>query len=375
MSRRSQHYSHRGMRTVAWAVAGVLFLHLVGGLLLDYRWPEVRFPSAESTLQALRRQPRDPDILCLGSSRFGAGFVQEQIRQQLQEETGHLDVLVFNAAIEAGDLITAEYVLGRMVEQGICPSVLVVEISPETLARRCEWMGQHALRQLTWEDLPQYWDAIWRSGNTLRMVSARLLPLHMHRRQICLRVYNETNAWVQPLWKEGDREKNRVGKRKPAKTEQKLPDQGVPWEVFKELAPDRHDPGRIEAGLPAIRRWLRNYEPGGCSGRSLERMLALASQRGMTVILVGVPVAEAHRRLYTPEIEEAFQSYLRSLCERHDCLFVDYRHRIPDALFQDNHHLTRAGGTAFSHMLAEEVLLPIWRQRRAVTLGADTRIP
>jgi hypothetical protein len=373
MRNRRDSFQVRGWRTLGWAVATFFAVHLIGGLLLDYCWPHLRFPSADSTLKALARQPRSPDVICLGSSRFGAGFVQEEVRQRLQEASADSQVIVFNAAIEAGDLITAEYVLEEALKQGVRPRLIVVEISPETLARRSEWMGQHVLRQLTWSELPEHAEAIWLSGNLVRAVSARLLPLHVHRHQIGLQIRDGIARWLASLERSHDPARKRSAKRK--KQSPAAPDHGVPWEVFQELASDRHDPARIEAGLPAIRRWLKNYQPGGSAARSLENLLTLAQDHGAEVILVGVPVAEAHRRLYTDEIETAFLDHVRSVCDRRGCLFVDYRHRIPDPLFQDNHHLTRAGGSLFSRLLTEEVLLPTWRQRQAVTLGESGSSP
>lgn len=373
MRNRRDYFQVRGWQTLGWTLATFFAVHLLGGLLLDYRWPHLRFPSADATLKVLARQPRSPDVICLGSSRFGAGFVQEEIRQQLQEASGDSEVIVFNAAIEAGDLITAEYVLGEAIKQGVRPRLIVVEISPETLARRSEWMGQHVLRQLTWTELAEHAEAIWLSGNLMRTVSARLLPLHVHRHQIGLRIRDEIARWLASFERSSDLVRKRSTKRK--KQPHTAPDHGVPWEVFQELASDRHDPARIEAGLPAIRRWLKDYQPGGSAARSLERLLTLAQDHGAEVILVGVPVAEAHRRLYTPPIEQAFEAHIQSVCHRRNCLFVDYRHRIPDELFQDNHHLTRAGGSLFSRLLTQEVLLPMWRQRQAMTLGKSGSSP
>ncbi len=373
MRNRRDNFQVRGWRTLGWALATFFAVHLIGGLLLDYHWPHLRFPSADATLKTLTKQPRSPDVICLGSSRFGAGFVQEEVRQRLQEASNDSEVIVFNAAIEAGDLITAEFVLDGALKQGVRPRLIVVEISPETLACRSEWMGQHVLRQLTWSELAEHAEAIWLSGNLVRTVSARLLPLHVHRHQIGLRIRDEIARWLASLERSSDPARKRSTKQK--KQPPSAPDHGVPWEVFQELASDRHDPARIEAGLPAIRRWLKDYRPGGSAARSLERLLTLAKDHGAEVILVGVPVAEAHRRLYTPQIEQAFLEHIQSVCSRRRCLFVDYRHRIPDELFQDNHHLTRAGGTLFSRLLTEEVLLPTWRQRQAVTLGESGNSP
>src|SRR5262245_17425073 len=103
--------SRRGRRASLWAFAVFVLIQLGGGLLLDYVWPQLRFPTAYLTFKALQQQAKPPDVMCLGSSRFGAGFAQEQIRDILRDETGDNHLTVFNAAIEAGDLVTADFIM------------------------------------------------------------------------------------------------------------------------------------------------------------------------------------------------------------------------------------------------------------------------
>jgi hypothetical protein len=359
----------RGLKVLLWMGLAYLCIQLVGGIILDYHLPQLRFPSATATFEALSRLPHAPEVICLGSSRFGAGFVQQEIRDRLRRASGDSQVLVFNAAIEAGDLITAQYMLERILDQRIRPRVLVVEVSPETLARRSEWMGQHVARQLTWDTLPGHLEAIVRSGNLMRLLAARFLPLHVHRRQICRSLYDASVSLAKQLLNTQPQRKGKAKKR-PREVET-TPDHGVPWEVFKELTDDRHDPDRIQAGLPAIRRWLRNYRIGGSAADALDSILRAAKNEGIQVVLVGVPVAKAHRDLYEPAIEQAFMQHMNLVCKRFDCIFVDYRDRIPDELFLDNHHLTRAGGSAFSQLLAEEVLIPLWQRQTIASVRSD----
>lgn len=365
MARSLQARSRRGRRALLWAFTVFVLVQLGGGLVLDYIWPELRFPTAYLTFKALQQQAKAPDVMCLGSSRFGAGFAQEQIRDILREETGDTTLTVFNAAIEAGDLVTADFIMEGVLEQGTKPRVVVIEVSPETLARRGEWMGQHVLRQLTWEDVPEHLGDIWRSGNMVRLLSARLLPLHMHRHEICRPVRDHVAALLSPPKKKG----------KKQSTQPAASTQGVPWEVFMELDQQVANPAKTSAGLPVIRRWLKNYSVGGGAGRALERLVQRCREEEVQVILVGVPVTEAHRALYTPEIDHAFLARLVDVSRRYHCRFVDYRGRIPDDYFLDNHHLHRSGGYYFSKLLAQETLAPVLLERRemAGVVAADSR--
>src|SRR5262249_58615650 len=60
----------RAVRLLLWAGGLFALAHLAGGLLLDYLWPQVRFPGAARRFDLLQRFPRTPDIISLGSSRM-----------------------------------------------------------------------------------------------------------------------------------------------------------------------------------------------------------------------------------------------------------------------------------------------------------------
>ena len=348
----------RARQSLRWAVGLFFAVQLVGGLLLDYRWPEIRFPSVARTLKALSRTDVSPEIMCLGSSRFGAAFAQDRIADWIAEATGRRPV-VFNASIEAGDLITADYLMARILERGIRPKVVVIEVSPETLARRNEWLGQHLIRQLTWADVPSYSVETILSGNLMRMLSSRLVPLYVHRRQIRRHAYD----WFENAFKPRHQAKRskKPRRRKPRKMNREET-QGVPWEVFMSMNGPPAPPVRTQAGLHVIRRWLRHYEVGGSAAASLQSLVRRCRHADIDVVLVGVPVTKAHRNLYSPAIDHAFLAHVRSIARRYQCRFVDFRAAVPDSMFLDNHHVLPTGGIRFSRLLTTEVLLPMWTE-------------
>jgi hypothetical protein len=118
---------------------------------------------------------------------------------------------------------------------------------------------------------------------------------------------------------------------------------------------------RTMEGLPRFRNWLQDYEVGGIASLALERVLQRCQANGIRVLLVAPPVSAAHRALYTPEIEAAFRAELARLTADFPCPFLDYRDRIPDEYFYDNHHLLNAGAALFTQELTQEVILPAWR--------------
>lgn len=334
-------HQRRGRRTLLWCIAVFVGVQFLGGLLLDYRWPQVRFPMAAEKLARLRRLPRSPDIVCLGSSRLDGGFYAGEVQELLRRTTGDTSIGVFNASIPAGDPVTADYMMERLLDEGIKPAVVVVEVSPETLARRNVWLGQHLLRQFTWMDVPQYFDDVCTAGCLNDLLRARLLPLSVHRREICRESYATLKVRSRRLIGSGDR----------------LAAGTAPKDESRKLPPSAEATFK---GVRAARKRLADFRIGGSASESLERLIQRCRGGGIQVILVGVPVSTPHRDLYTPEIDAVYRNYLRRLTETYECQFVDYRDRVPDSGFRDNHHVVPSGAVLFSRQLAGEVLAPAW---------------
>lgn len=346
-------WKRRGWRSILWAVVFVLLVQVAGGLLLDYEWPDIRFPAAARVLSRCPAPSAEPVIVTLGSSRFDGGILPGQITAQLREGTGGQAPRVVNLAVGCGDLIVAEYLLGKLREQGVKPVQVVVEVSPETLNARNLWLDQHAYRQLTWADTFSYTMDLIRSGHYIRFWRSRLIPLYIHRDQIVrhtvVALSSERKAphgkqtILMPPIKEDD----------------------VLWGDPRL----KTDPVlRTEAGLDNIRRWLKQYRVGGAAAASLEHIIQSCKQDGIPVLLVGVPVTAAHRRLYRPEVETAFLQHMRQVTQSHpNTHFVDLRAAVPDVGFTDNHHLTAEGAKQFSRILTETALLPELRHRQALS--------
>jgi hypothetical protein len=347
MSRQQRPHHRRARRAIFWACVSFLAVQLGAGLLMDYRWLRIRFPSLVQTLQSLPRNSPAPELLCLGSSRFGAAFGAEEITARMRDDTGLEAFRAYNASVPAGDLLTSDYLLERLLDQGIQPDWVVIEVSPETLARRNLWMGEHARRQVTWDNLALYWPDVWRSGEISRLLSARLLPLHLHRRQI----WRETQrGWLSA--QANSLEGSAVAS---------VALQDVRWQAMPDNPITLPRTERTHIGLRQIRRWLKDYRIGGGAAQALERLVHRCREHHIQVILVAAPVASAHRALYTPEIDAQFLDYMHRFAATHQCRFADYRASVPDEYFLDNHHVDPEGRKHFSRQLVEELLSPVWQ--------------
>jgi hypothetical protein len=341
----------RCRQALLWTFGTFLVCQLAAGLLLDFVWPGVRFRGLDYALEQCRTaaaSPERPLVLALGSSRFGCGLLTHVVEAELGPDPAAPRVI--NFSMPGGDFITAEHLYQRARAVGCRPSLVLLEVSPETLARRNLWLDMHSLRQLTWLDGPQFASDLVRSGHALRYLASRFVPLYVHRDHL-------RHLALQQLGLENPEEVKHRHQLEAffnaavVQSEQTF----TPEQMVQ----------KSQAGAAYIQRWLRNYQVGGNAKRSFDRLLERCATDGVLVVLVAVPVSTPHRRLYTPEIECAFQSAIRAALVRYPTMrYLDLRGAIPDADFYDNHHTTTAGAQAFSRRLAQEL-----RQAPIVTVS------
>ncbi len=186
----------RARMVLLWGLGLFTVLQLTGGLLLDYCWPLLRFPSAGQVLAALQQTPA-PRVVFLGSSRTRVGIEQGVVGPLLSRYCSLSDLCpALNAGVPAGDPITEEFLLRRLLDQGVRPDWVVLEVSPETLNQHNEWLAIHVQRQLRWEHLPGYLVQACRSGQGMRFLAARFCAPFLHRQQVLLQT--SKLFWPEP---------------------------------------------------------------------------------------------------------------------------------------------------------------------------------
>lgn len=332
--------------TVGWAVGLFVVAQLAAGVLFDDRFRDIRFPSAGIVLRGLRHHEAQADIVCLGSSRFMHGLPESVLQEALDAELRpSRRAKVLNAAVPAGDPVSSDYMMGELLRAGARPTLAIVEITPEAVNHFNTWLSIHVQRQLGWADVPAYFHDLCFAHQFIRLVRARLLPLYVHRRE---------------LWREGS---NQLRSLAAPGSKAAAADPTIPLDELREalgrtgVAPAEYTPH----GASLVPGWLRHYQVGGTAAAALDRLLERCQANNIEVVLVSPPLTSAHRQAYSPAIEAAFQSHVHRLATKHGCRFVDYRERLPDDLFIDNHHLLPDGGRRFSELLAREVLAPLYR--------------
>ncbi len=338
----------RGLRILRWVACLFVLAQLLGGLLLDYVWVRPRHPMQADTYAMLKARRHPPEILFLGSSRFGGDVNCAVMDAELRLHLGEGAPRTFNAGLPGADGTIFERVFDDVTRTGYRPKLVVVEIDPGTVSGRDNWLYQHALNILDWRDAPETAVALGRNGRIMYLVRGRLVPLYLHNYQI----RKESAKLIKSMFV-------------PAPA-QSLGDPPVLPPVLSDPVPPpmtAQVKARQDTGFIDMTKELKGFHLHGMATRRIERLLARCQLAGIRVLLVGVPAAEPHRRPCTPEVNAALLGYMATLSERYGCTFTDWRDRVPDIYFADQHHTFYEGGIYFSRHFVDETLAPYWRER------------
>jgi hypothetical protein len=332
-------------------------LQLVASLLFDYRWFRVRYPYYPELIARFDKTTPAPDILFLGSSRTSCLFREGELNRVIRDVSGDRHVHCFDASIGWGDPVVCERVLRDLLDRGARPRYVVVECCPEGLNQRNGWLNGYTEWLLCWHDLPEYCRELLVTGNMLRFAGSHLLPLYIYRDPIRQRLRTDAKAWYE------EHVGNAPAPPRSAQDEPEATMSAAQWQhaIVNRLCQAPTEPQHKTTPPDNMPRWFRDYRPGGNSAVRLERLLEQCRTHGIEPILLSVPLSQAHRSFYTPEIEAAFQAYLSDVTRKYSCRYVDYRERLPDVCFCDHHHVTTSGSVVFCEMFALEVLAPLWK--------------
>ena len=369
-------HQQRDRRALLWAALLYCLANLVIVGIIDGSWKELRSPFLVDIFHQLRQYPSGkPDVVCIGTSRFQAAFSTNEVQGLMRYLTGDQELEVFNASASAQDLITTDFIMAQMLKRGARPTLAVIEVSPELVARHNHWFGNHVTPTPTLKNWPTYLgDLTLASANFSGLFSDRAFPVFQCRREIWTVVGNALEEKYALGLMPAD---SGYGARRATAgfvvTPQNYPSLSS-CAYHKVLANTevQERQARVEGGLRTVRQWLGNYEVGGLTCEALERLLQRCRKHHVRVLLVVPPIASEQRALYTPEIETVFQDYLHDLEQRYGCRRVDRRQDVPDCCLSDNHHVwIPEGSTPFSRQLTQQVLAPEWRALRANPYAAQ----
>jgi hypothetical protein len=304
--------------------------------------PHLRDPEFGYKLNALRQQhaaePDRPLFVLLGTSRTGQG-VRPGVMPDLQTADGRKP-LVFNFS-QVGSGPLAELVtLRRLLDAGIRPDWLAVEILPALLGRAVDvFDAGTGICRLNWNDVrllcPYVADPITLQR---RWYKDQLEPWYAHRFSFMNHYASDCVPWRLRLdhWKQLDR-----------------------WgwsDIGSDSQPLVLVPTALEVTRSTYYDDLQHMQIAPMQDRALRDLLALCRQEGIPTLLYLMPEGTIFRSWYAPAVSACINDYLTRLSRECGVPVVDLRTWMEDKYFGDSHHLYRMGAARFSRRFAPEVL-------------------
>ena len=335
MIRLSRRY--RGRTTLVFMGVLILAGEIAAGFLIDYAPLKIRFPQAAKIIDSARELRSAKSILFFGSSRTGNFISGETVTRVLRESTAGDGPAVFNAAVGAGDPVAMDFVSDKLLEVGVRPSMAIIEVLPEVLARHNLWLRFHLGRQFSWLEA---WHALpdaYLAGALSLVIATRLNAVYTFRSEFQEWLIEALRLPFEPasLRDVIDRARKIASRVEPADVEV------------------------LQKGAALARKNVRGYEIGGLNARALVRMIERYATLGTTIILIAPPVSGPYRSAYPASINATYLNYMRQLGKTYGTRFFDYRERLPDDLFYTPYYTTAAGRLYFSELLSRELLVPL----------------
>lgn len=359
MPMRPRPAARRARHVLVWLACAWLAGQLTAGAVLDAAPTWVRFRQGGKVVDSAPGLAAEPFVALLGSSRFrdiDLGALSDGLTDAFADADAGPPPHILQGAVLAGDAVVFDFLLERLIAQSTPPALAVLELSPETLSYPAHWVEDHVTRMFTWRDVPAWLGEIAARGRLGAWVENRVQPIHVYRTELLGWMTLERGPYLRVPLPDAVRAPDEREARRAAR----IPMGAHPVVLTSGTREIGSANAQTSSGLRRMREWLEHYRIGGGVTRSLESALARCRAAGVPVVLVGVPVTSWHRDLYTPEILAAYEAYLDHLLEDSGVPYLDFRDRVPDALFKDNHHLSPEGGAFFGRILAREAVAAIW---------------
>ena len=338
--------SRRAARSILLGTALVLVAQLGFGTYCESN-PKRKDPTFGDKLAKLEAQPAGkPLVLMLGSSRTLLGFHAGLV------EAENPGLRAFNFGTPASGPITHLIYLKRLLDAGIVPDLLLVEVLPPALADGPDGPGEQAF--LTGDRLSL------REVETVEAHGFRRGPLREAWRES---VYSPASAlrfqllgrtvpsWIAPRLRcDWSRSTDAHGWTTP------------PRQVV--TADERAE--RTANAVAEYRATLANMVVDGRPLMALCEVLELCRVKSIAVRVVLMPEAPSFQSLYPPGLSDRIASALDGVAREHGSRFFDARNWLTEDDAYDGHHLFRIGAESFTRRLTLEAIHPHFASARRV---------
>jgi hypothetical protein len=355
MHNRRQRLRSQARPALLWTLLVFLSGNLVLGLLVNHCHPE--FFDAEMSLRLHMlpaRQAEAPDrplALGLGSSRMVLGFHPASVMRQTEPDGPQ--ALLFNFAMFGRGPIGQRMILHRLLQKGIKPKWLFVEVWPPFLTQLSPYVEEPGIfsHDFYWSDVGiiarlyhRRWEAVG------QVIEQSLTPLLFYRQPVL-------SHYLPSTVPEALRQVLEYSKcYRDLCLPQRFDDFG--WVHFDIQYSEVHADKARRATKPLYDRFVVNP----VSQRALHDLLEECRAQDIQVLFLLMPDHSLVRSWY-PALAGKFLPYLRQLSIAYHAPILDTRVWQPDADIPDCCHLSPQGARSFSERFGREVYRPLVQGR------------
>jgi hypothetical protein len=326
-------------KRMRWRIAccglGVLAVQIVLGVLVDQAFPDVRDPEYQSVERIVGARRTEswgrPLVLAFGTSRTMMGLDAGRVTQARSDGP-----LLVNAAFNGAGPMTDKVVLGRLIDAGIRPDFLFVEMMPMSLSapegRSLEERTMVPGRFTVAEAIGMSASADAKSRLWRTWALARLFPCGRHQA--------EFREWIG------------IDEPQPSGFAGRDP---FGWSANPGSPPRDEAERRTSLMLASYRTALEAPKLSAGAMHGYRELFERAATRGIGVAVVCPPESSRFRN-FDPVGAATLMTEVHRLVDEFRLPIVDARAWIADDAFSDGHHLTVDGARRYSERFAKEAM-------------------
>lgn len=338
----------RARRARAAVFAGIALYLLMQAALnaaVVAEWLPLRDPVYAEKADLLATRPEfygprpagtPPRLLAIGSSRTQLGFDAAAVERATDQP-----IRAFNFGVPAAGAMTSALYLRRLLDAGVSPEFVTVEIHPGFTSDlsppyESRWLHLYRLRPNEVDRLRSFGWAVesppqhgWRGWAAASFA---------YRYAILNRYFPKMMPCPYGLFVGAKMDANGFVTGHDVPAHQKA-------DALRR-ARDEYAPTFVD------------YRPGGPGVEAVRDMLGVCRDRGIRAAVVLMPEASAYRGWYGADGYRRIGEWVESLKRKYGVEVADARVWVPDAHFADGHHLTAEGAKIYSTRLATDFIGP-----------------
>jgi hypothetical protein len=343
-------FSMRSARRACLYGAAILVVLQIIVVAIFHEVPQFGDPifgaRADRLQQRLRADPgeRPLTIVALGSSRVQNG-VSGQVIEKIVEENLHRRCVCFNFGFPWEGPITEHLYLQRLIDQGIRPDLLIVDVFPLYLID----IDRRPIEATRLEP------------ERIRRTEAASLSRYGFDKHEIQRAHREAaiSPWTrlrcQMLSRSGDR---LIPAGNIYQNCGRFDDTG--WlPIDAAMSPVEGRSRRVARQVTEFAPYLADWQPSARERQALRDLLALARVKGIPTLLVAMPSASEFRMLLSEKSRLRVAQLHAELRRDFGVAIVDAEGWLPNSEFNDALHLYSRGAEFFTRRFCAEEIVPL----------------